>query len=41
MIKKIAFTLPLSIGQQGADDYEKSRDHTAAHIPKADLSCLL
>jgi len=38
MIKKIAFTLPLWIGQQGADDYEKSRNHTAEHIPKADVS---
>jgi len=39
MMKKIA--LPLWIGQQGADDYEKSRNHTAEHIPKADLSSLL
>lgn len=41
MIKKIAFALPFWICQQGADDYDKTRNYTAAQIPKADLSCLL
>jgi len=41
MIKTFLFTLPLWIGQQGAGDDERSHDHTAEQIPKADLSRLL
>jgi len=41
MIKIFLFTLPLWIGQQGADDDERSRDHTAEQIPGADFSRLL
>jgi len=40
MIKTFLFTLPLWIGQQGADDEKRNRDHTAEQIPEADLSRL-